>query len=378
MTGKSINSKNLSLSYIGIFFLFVFLLLTAEISHCARIKDIASIQGARTNQLLGYGVVVGLNGTGDGGQSEFTIQSIVNLMERMGVTVDPKKVKPKNVAAVVVTAQMTPYMKNGQKLDIIVSSMGDAKSLQGGTLLLTPLKGADNNVYALAQGPLSVGGFVAAGGGGKTQKNHPTVGKIPNGATVEREVPFSLDNKEELIINLFNPDFTTISRAVKAINTQMGENIAKAKDAQSIVIDVPDKYKGNIVNLMAEVENLEVEGDQKARIILDERTGTVVIGENVRISKVAVSHGNLTIKIAETAQVSQPTAPLAGGQTAVTSQTDVGVKEEKSGLAILQAGPSIGELVNSLNSVGVSPRDIIAILNTIKAAGALNADLEII
>jgi len=378
MSDKFIRGGNLLKVCVGIFFLFYFLFITEEFSHCARIKDIASIQGARTNQLLGYGVVVGLNGTGDGGQSEFTIQSIVNLMERMGVTVDPKKVKPKNVASVIVTSQMTPYMKNGQKLDIVVSSMGDAKSLQGGTLLLTPLKGADNNIYALAQGPLSVGGFVESGGGGKTQKNHPTVGKIPNGATVEKEIPFSLNNKEELIINLFNPDFTTISRAVKIINDQMGENIAKAKDAQSIIIDVPNKFKGNVVNLMAEVENLEVEGDQRAKIILDERTGTVVIGENVRISKVAVSHGNLTVKIAESVQVSQPTTPLAGGQTVVTPQTETSVKEEKSNLAILQSGPSIGELVNSLNSVGVSPRDIIAILNTIKAAGALNADLEII
>ncbi|OEU71296.1 MAG: flagellar biosynthesis protein FlgA [Desulfuromonadales bacterium C00003093] len=348
-----------------------------DIAHGARLKDIADIQGMRANQLVGYGLVVGLNGSGDGTQAEFTTQSIVNMMERMGVNVDPDGIKVKNVAGVMVTAEMPPFAKVGQKLDIVVSSLGDAKSLQGGTLLLTPLKGVDGKVYALAQAPLSIGGFAASGAGAEVQKNHPTAGRVPNGATVEREIPFAINEKRELRISLYSPDFTTVTRVSETINEMLGADMARALDAKTLSVTVPPEFQGNAVGLLASIEGLEVEPDHRARIILDERTGTVVIGDKVRISEVAIAHGNLSIRITETPQVSQP-EPFSEGQTVVTPQTDIAVQEGGGNLILLEHGATIGELVHALNAIGVTPRDLIAIFHSIKASGALHADIEII
>lgn len=344
----------------------------------ARLKDIASVKGVRANQLIGYGLVVGLNGSGDGSGTKFTVQSLVNMMERLGVHVLPDEVKVNNVAAVMVTADLPPFARVGSKLDVLVSSMGDAKSLQGGTLLLTPLKGADNNVYGLAQGPLLVGGFASSGkAGGGVQKNHPTVARIPNGATIEKELPFEFNSLEDLVISLHQPDFTTALRVSKAINEKMQTEIAFPADAGTIKIGVPSKYKNNLVGLMASLEQVTVQPDAKAKITLDERTGTVVMGENVRISSVAIAHGNLSVQIKETKDVSQPPA-LSGGQTAVTQDSKVNVAEEQNKLILMPEGTSLGELVKALNAIGVSPRDLIAVFEAIKAAGALQAELEII
>ncbi len=361
-----------------ILFVAIFSFFAAAPSFSARLKDIASIQGLRENQLVGYGLVVGLAGTGDGTQVKFTIKSIRNIMERMGIiSVDPKQIKVKNVAAVMVTAKMPPLAKIGQKIDVVVSSLGDAKSLLGGTLILTPLKGIDGKIYAIAQGPISIGGYSAGGAGANVQKNHPTVGRIPNGATIEREIPVNLMAKRELKINLFRPDFTTVERAVDAINDTLGAEFAKAIDAETISLTIPPEYEGSPVALMAAVENVEISPDTKAEVILDERTGTVVMGKNVRISTVAVAHGNLSIQIKENPEVSQP-APFGGGQTAVTPNTQVKVKEGAGKLIVLKRGATIGELVSALNAVGVTPRDLISIMQSIKAAGALHADLRVI
>ncbi len=367
------------ISRIAVVFAALFLVLHGFTATAARLKDIAYVQGLRENQLVGYGIVVGLNGTGDGTQAKFTIQSIANLMERMGIiNVDPKQVKVKNVAGVMVTAKMPPLAKIGQKIDVVVSSIGDAKSLLGGTLLLTPLKGINGEIYAVAQGPLSVGGYSAGGAGGSVQKNHPTAGRIPNGATVEREIPVDLLAKQELKINLYQPDFTTVSRLVDAINDTLGAEFAKPVDAETVSLKIPPEYEGSPVALMAAIENVEVAPDTTAKVILDERTGTVVMGNQVRISTVAVAHGNLSIQIKENPQVSQPAPFARRGQTVVTPGTEVRVNEGGGKLVLLDHGATIGQLVSALNAVGVTPRDLIAIMQSIKASGALQADLQVI
>jgi flagellar P-ring protein precursor FlgI len=383
--------KNISL----IVLLISFLLPSAGYS--ARIKDISSIKGIRQNQLLGYGLVIGLNGTGDKGGTKFTIQGLVNMLEHMGVHVDPDEVKVKNVAAVVVSAKLPPFARIGKKIDVILSSIGDAKSLVGGTLLLTPLKGVDNKVYALAQGPVSIGGFSTGGAaGGGVTKNHPTVGRISGGASIEKEIPLSIMSKNEMTIILNNPDFNTADRAVKAINSRFGENIAKSIDSGTLKFRVPEEFENKVVNLIAQIGEIEVEPDSIAKVIVNEKTGTVVVGENVRIQKVAVAHGNLSIQIKEKSNVSQPqafapsgggiaprqmgggTVVAPGGSTVVTPESQVAVAEESSRLLLIPKGRTIGELVNALNAIGVTPRDLITILQAIKAAGALQGELEII
>jgi flagellar P-ring protein precursor FlgI len=365
----------------------------------ARIKDIASIKGIRTNLLIGYGLVIGLNGSGDRGGTGFTIQGLVNMLEQMGVHVEAEDVKVSNVAAVVVNATLPPFARIGQRIDVTVSSIGDAKSLLGGTLLLTALEGVDGKIYALAQGPISIGGFSVGGAaGGGVAKNHPTVGRISGGATVEREIPLSLHDRKELTIILDNPDFITATRVANAINSEIGEDCADPIDSGTITIEIPDLFRRRVVNLVAELEDLEVIPDSVARVIVSEKTGTVVIGENVRILTVAVAHGNLSIQIKETRSVSQP-APFAprppaegaaptqmeggvvvapGGATVVTPESEVAVEEEKNRLLLVPEGGTIGELVRALNAIGVTPRDLITILQAIKAAGALQAELEII
>lgn len=344
----------------------------------ARIKDIAFFKGVRPNQLVGYGLIVGLNGTGDSDQTKFTVQSMVNMLERMGVHVSAKEVKVKNVATAMITAQLPPFAKSGSKLDILVSSMGDAKSLQGGTLLLTPLTGVDGKIYAIAQGPLSVGGFSVGGeAGGGVQKNHPTVGIITAGATVEKEIPLFLDPQKDIVISLYRPDFTTVTRMSTAINKEMDAAVAQPVDANTVRVSVPDAFSKDLVVFMARLETIDISPDVGAKVVLNERTGTVIMGENVRISRVAISHGNLSIEIKERKQVSQP-LPFSRGETAVTPESDVEVKEEGERLILLQEGASLGEVIQALNAIGVTPRDLITILQALKTAGALQADLEII
>ncbi len=343
-----------------------------------RIKDIANIKGVRTNQLVGYGLVVGLDGTGDDKKSNFTTQSIASMLEKMGVTVNPKEIKAENVAAVMVTADLPPFARAGARIDAIVSSIGDAENLQGGNLLMTTLKAADGNVYAVAQGPVNTGGFAAQGAGASVSKNFPTVGRLIEGATVEREVNFEFNTRTALTLNLQQPDFTTASRVTDAINGLFYDPIAAATDAGTIQLQVPTAYTGNIVELVAMIEKLEVTPDIAARVVINERTGTVVMGEKVRIATIAIAHGNLSIVVKENPQVSQPLPFSEGGETVVTPGTDLSVKEGENQLVLVNGSTSIGDVVNALNALGVSPRDLIAIFQAIKAAGALQAELEVI
>jgi len=350
------------------------LLVTAV--HAERIKDIAVFEGIRDNQLIGYGLVVGLDGSGDKGQA--TIQGVVNMLIRMGITLNPKDISTKSVAAVMVTATLPPFAKPGMKIDALVSTIGDAKSIQGGTLLLTPLKGPDGRVYALAQGPLSIGGFAAAGEGASAQKNHPTVGKIPMGVTIEKEVPFTLGNGMELRLFLNKPDLTTVNEVTQKINTALGGNYASSMDPSSIKIVVPLQYRDNLVGLMTAIETIDVEVDMPAKVVINERTGTVVIGSHVRIAPVAISHGSLTIEIKTVQKVSQP-LPFAPekAETVVVPESDITVKEQKASLAEV-SGVTLGEIIKALNALGVTPRDLISILQALKASGSLRAELEII
>jgi len=346
-------------------------------ANAVRLKDIATFSGVRNNELVGYGLVVGLGGTGDSNTSEFTIRSLANMLEKMGVNVNTSNLKPKNTAAVMVTARMPSSSRPGSQLDVTVSSMGDAKSLLGGVLLLTPLRGLDGRVYAIGQGPLTLGGYSAEGQATTAQKNVTTVARIPNGATVEREVPFQFNRQEGLTINLSGtPDFGTAMQVVGRINRAIGGGYAKAMDPATIQVSIPPRFQNNIVPLVASLENLDISPDSKARVVVDEKTGTVVLGGNVRLSRVAVAHGNLQIVVSETPQVSQP-GPFAQGQTVVTPQTGVKVKEQNNRLLLME-GATLQELVDGLNSVGATPRDLISILRTLKSAGSLQADLEVI
>lgn len=344
----------------------------------ARIKDVASLKGVRHNELIGYGLVVGLNGTGDGTGTKFTVQSLVNMLERLGIHALPEQVKVSNVAAVMVTAHLPPFARTGSKLDVLVSSLGDAKSLQGGTLLMTMLKGVDNQVYALAQGPILIGGFSASGeAGGGVKKNHTTVGRIPDGAMVEKEILFDFNGMEDLVIALHQPDFTTAQRISEAVNKSFPGISALASDAGTVRVNIREGKRSNLVNLVASLEQIEIQPDAKARIILDERTGTVVLGDNVRISSVAIAHGSLNVQIKESKDVSQP-APFAQGQTVVTSDSQVSVTEERNKLFHLPETANLGDVVKALNAIGASPRELITVFQAIKASGALHAELEII
>jgi flagellar P-ring protein precursor FlgI len=351
----------------------------ASVLHAARIKDIAAFRGVRPNQLVGYGLVVGLAGTGDSDDAVFTLQSMSAMLEKMGVTVNPDDIKVKNVAAVMVTAELPPFARTGGRLDALVNSIGDAKTLGGGTLLMTPLKGADGLVYAVAQGPVATGGFlIGSGSGDKVAKNFPTVGRVVQGVSVEREIPFNLNQKEALTLALNKPDFTTATRVAQAINAGMSENVARTQDSGTVHVAVPARYTGNIAQLIAAIEGLSVTPDNVSRVVINERTGTVIMGENVRISTVAIAHGNLSVEIKQNFNVSQPMPFSEKGQTVVTPDTQTMVREGRAPLQILESGVSIGEVVRALNTLGVTPRDLISILQALKAAGALQADLEII
>jgi len=351
--------------------------LLTSVSHAERIKDIASFEGMRENQLIGYGLVVGLDGSGDKGNQ--TIQSVANLLQRMGLTLKTSDIKIKNAAAVMITAALPPFPKPGIRLDGLVSAIGDAKSLQGGTLLLAPLKGPDGKVYALAQGAVSVGGFIGGGGGTTVQKNHTTAGKVPGGVTIENEPHFSLGSANGIRLFLHRPDFTTAAKVTRKINESLNDESAAATlDPSTITLKIPQAYQGKLVQLIALVEGLDVSVDIPARVVINERTGTVTIGENVRISPVAIAHGSLTIEIKSSYRVSQP-PPLAPGQaaTVVVPQTDVTAIEQKGSL-IEVSGTTLGEIVRALNTLGVTPRDLVSILQSLKAAGALRAEVEII
>ncbi|OGR08394.1 MAG: flagellar biosynthesis protein FlgA [Deltaproteobacteria bacterium RIFOXYD12_FULL_50_9] len=347
------------------------LVLSATTSALAvRLKDIASVKGVRNNQLIGYGLIVGLNGTGDGAQSSFTTQGLINMLENMGVHVNPTAIKVKNVAGVMLSATLPPFIKAGQTIDVTVSSLGDCTSLQGGTLIATTLKGLDGQVYAMAQGPVSVGGFEPIPVPRGVQKNHLTVARIPSGATVEREVPVSFANKEKIIFSLGVADFTTVSRLVSVINASLGGSFASARDGGTVEIKVPEKFKEQEVTLLAALESLEVIPDTLARVVLDERTGTVVMGENVQVSQLALSHGNLSLQIAPGKQ--KPRLP--GEET----NENIVARDMENRLITLPEGTSLGEVARALNSIGVTPRDLIAIFQSIKASGALKAELIII
>jgi flagellar P-ring protein precursor FlgI len=369
-------------------FLLAFALLCTTLgdANAARIKDIVAFEGVRDNILVGYGLVVGLNGTGDRLQNNaFTEQSLIGFLERQGVNTRGVTLGSKNVAAVTITAKLPPFARAGANIDVSISALGDAKSLLGGTLLATSLSGPDGNVYALAQGPVTVGGFQASGASGSNiTKGVPTNGFIPNGAIIEREIDFRLNDLQRLRLSLRNPDITTASNLMRAINRQLGAGISNVEDPGTVTVTVPTNYKGDVVGMLADIETLPVDTDQPARIVVDEATGTIVMGENVRISTVAVAQGNLIVKVEEAPQVSQPNPFAPGGagagegaETTVVERSDITVSEQSGNkMAVLQEGATLKDMVAGLNALGVGPRDLITILQTIKAAGALQADIE--
>jgi flagellar P-ring protein precursor FlgI len=358
----------------------VILALCAPVSAGAtsRIKDLASIEGVRQNQLIGYGLVVGLNGTGDTlNNIPFTKQSLTAMLERLGVNIRGQTIRTGNVAAVMVTGNLPAFGTQGTRMDVTVSAMGDSKSLQGGTLLVTPLLGADGNVYAVAQGSLSIGGFQAEGEAAKIVRGVPTVGRIANGALIEREIEFALNRVGQLRMALRNPDFTTAKRIAAAINDYIGTPTAEPIDQSTIVITLPTKSTSNIVSFLTEIEQLQIEPDLPARIVIDERSGVVVIGRDVRVSMVAVAQGNLTVTVSETPQVSQPLPFSRGGRTTVVPRTSIGVQEDGKKMFLVKEGISLQQVVDGLNAMGIGPRDLITILQAIKAAGAIQADIEV-
>ncbi|MDH3663448.1 MAG: flagellar basal body P-ring protein FlgI [Alphaproteobacteria bacterium] len=356
----------------------VALVAAADAGARSRIKDITEFEGVRDNMLVGYGLVVGLNGTGDSlRNSTFTAQSLEAMLERLGVSTRGQKINTKNVAAVMVTSTLPPFARQGARVDISVSALGDAKSLLGGTLLVTPLHGADGEVYAVAQGALTVGGFAAEGDAESVVKGVPTSARIANGAIVEREIAFELDRLDSVKIALHNPDFTTASRIAAAINGHMKARLARARDSATVELSVPNAYRQQISALLTAIEQLAVDPDQPAKVLIDEQSGIIVMGDDVRIDQVAVAQGNLTVRITETPLVSQP-EPFSEGETAVVPRTQIEVNEATDAkLAVLPAGVSLQDLVTGLNALGVSPRDLIGILQAIKAAGALQADIEV-
>lgn len=353
-------------------------LLRLPLESAVRVKDVARVQGVRDNQLVGYGLVVGLNKTGDRRQTIFSIQSLINMLDRMGVTITARDIRVENIAAVMVTTDLSPFSRAGSRIDCTIASIGDARSLQGGILLQTPLKAANGEVYAVAQGPVAIGGFSAGNGLNGVQVNHPTSGRISNGAIVEREVVSDLLNRENLELVLNESDFTTASRLETGVNHKLGAGVARSLDGRTVRIRVPDEFKSRMIELIAEVENIQIDTDQKAKVVLNERTGTVVIGKDVRIAAVAITQGNLSIQIGTNFNVSQPAPFSTLGQTAVTPEQNVVAEEKQSHLVLLKDGSNVEDLVKALNALGVTPKDMVAIFQAIKVSGALQAELELI
>lgn len=358
--------------------LMLLLVIAEGAAAASRIKDIVDVEGVRENQLIGYGLVVGLQGTGDSlNNSPFTKQSLQAMLERLGVNVRDATMRTNNTAAVMVTARLPPFAAQGTGIDVSVSALGDAKSLQGGQLLVTPLMGADGEVYAIAQGAIAVGGFEVQGAAAKISRGVPTQGRIANGAVVERELNFKLAQLTTVRLSLRNPDFTTARRIAKAINNLYGTPIAEPTDPATVRLGMPPRFKGNIVDLLTDVEQLIVEPDLPAKVVVDEATGIIVMGQEVRVSTVAVAQGNLTVTITENPVASQP-APLSNGQTVVLPRTQMSVNDgREQKLAVVRSGVTLQELVDGLNALGLGPRDLISILQAIKAAGALQADVEV-
>jgi len=346
----------------------------------SRIKDVVDFEGVRDNMLIGYGLVVGLNGTGDTlNTGHFTQQSLQAMLNRLGIKPTDNGIDSKNVAAVMVTATLPPFARQGGRIDVTVSAMGDSDSLLGGTLLVTPLLGADNEVYAVAQGQLAVGGFSATGAAETVVKGVPTSARIANGAIIEREVGFDMSNMKSVKLNLRNPDFTTARRISQAINAFLGSNASSAIDLSTVQISVPSSYRANVVNLLTDIEQLRIEPDQVARVVIDEQSGVIVMGENVRISTVAIAQGNLTIRITESKQVSQPGPFSAVGDTTTVDRTDITIDQDGDRrLTVVSSGVTLQDLVNGLNALGIGPRDMIIILQAVKASGAMQADIEVL
>ena len=363
----------------GRILLFLTLILSAALAQAERIKDIARVQGVRPNQLLGYGLVVGLDGSGDQTtQTPFTVQSLTSMLSQLGISLPPgTNLQLKNVAAVMVTAMLPAFAKPGQGLDITVSSLGNAKSLRGGTLLLTPLKGADGRVYAIAQGNLIVGGAGASAGGSKTQINHLSAGRIPSGATIERAVAASLGDGEFVYFEVNTSDFSTTRKVSEAINLRFGPGAARAVDGRVVQVVAPMETDDR-VTYIAEIEDIPIEiAMGAAKVIINARTGSVVLNQSVRLEQSAVAHGSLSVTINSTPTVSQP-GPFSGGQTITGEQADIQIKQEGSGVALVPGGAKLEDIVKALNALGATPQDLVAILQALKAAGALRAELEVI
>jgi flagellar P-ring protein precursor FlgI len=346
----------------------------------SRVKDLVDIEGVRDNMLVGYGLVVGLNGSGDSlKNAPFTQQTLQTMLERLGVNTRGTTMQTKNVAAVMVTANLPAFAATGTRIDVSVSALGDAKSLQGGTLMVTTLFGADGQIYAVGQGPVAIGGFTAGGDAASVTRGVPTAGRIANGAIVEREIGFALASEHTLRLSLHNPDLTTASRIASAVNSYMGGTVAEATDPSTVRLTIPDGYPKGVIGMLTDLEQVKVDPDDKAKVIIDEQSGVIVMGADVRISTVAIAQGNLTIRVTETPQVSQPQPFSNTGTTQVVPRTQIQIDDGKGNkMAVLHEGVSLQSLVNGLNALGVGPRDIISILQAIKAAGALQADIQVI
>tara|TARA_B100001939_G_scaffold201813_1_gene173414 strand:- start:10074 stop:11216 length:1143 start_codon:yes stop_codon:yes gene_type:complete len=360
-------------------FVAVFITASGNVSAASRIKDLVAVEGVRENQLVGYGLVVGLNGTGDTlRNAPFTQQSITAMLERLGVNTRDATMKTDNTAAVMVTASLPPFARAGSRIDVTISAIGDAEDLRGGTLIVTPLLGADGEVYAVAQGALQIAGFSAGGDAANITTGVPTSGRIPNGAIIEREINYSMADLDVLHLALREPDFTTAQRIAETINRELGVNVADPVDPATVQLQKPRGYPQNMISLVTEIEQFYVEPDQKARVVIDEKSGIIVIGQEVRVSEVAIAQGNLTIRVTETPQVSQPAPFAQGGETQVVPRTEVEVDTgEGKKLALLKPGVNLQDLVDGLNALGIGPRDMISILQALKVSGALHADIEV-
>ncbi|MBI4873283.1 MAG: flagellar basal body P-ring protein FlgI [Acidobacteria bacterium] len=356
--------------------LITLLALLPALAPAARLKDLVTLEGVRENQLIGYGVVVGLNGTGDRRQTVFGVQTLTNMLQQMGVSVPPSAIRVNNTASVMVTATLPPFGQPGGRIDVTVAAIGDATNLQGGQLILSSLKGVDGQVYAMAQGAVVTGGFIAGKGGSTQTVNHPTAGRVPNGATLERAAP-SVAPAGRLRLQLKQADFTTAARIAQALNKKFNSPLANADNSGLVSVAVPAEFAARTTEFVAELETLQVEADRVARVIVNERTGTIVMGKDVHIAPVAIMHGALSVEIETTYQVSQP-GPLASGTTATVPQVGVGAKEEKARQVQLKQGATVDDLIRGLMSIGSTPRDIIAILQSLQSAGALEADLQVI
>ncbi len=381
---KRINSRiirEFALMFLGISLIAAMFLIghaTTAQAKTTRIKDIVNFEGVRSNQLVGYGLVVGLNSTGDTlRRIPFTEQSLVSMLERLGVNTRGQIMRTENIAAVMVTAKLPPFANQGTEIDVTISALGDATSLRGGTLLVTPLIAADGDTYAVAQGPVAISGFSATGDAGTVTQNIPTTGRIASGAIVEREIDFQLEDLQQIRLSLRNPDFTTARRISQAINGFMSTGVAKAENSSSVVLRRPNNFDGTIIDLITDIEQLPIQPDQIARVIIDERSGVIVMGADVKISTVAIAQANLTVKITETPQVSQPNPFSEQGETTVVPRTDIEVNSGPDAqLAVIETGVTLQDLVTGLNRLGVATGDIITILQAIKAAGALQAEIE--